>query len=336
MSDQNEGNQPAKPAGGSRPRRSVAPRGGIIAGATASALGAPVGLTGGALALSADVSGELANLAPAFGDVLSSIGLAVAGSQAALDKSLIDTAKKLSGTTITVVSEVIQKLNDDGLPTIEDTELIQNDVSLINYVSPTVHEWKSVALSMDFSVGAVDNETAFTFNRTQHRTSIGTGGIWGFLGWFDMQSSTTSVNVNTRTDYEANWATGQIRLDAMLGPRIGQNFPTPTQIVIGPQIFFSLGTVKETTSSGNQTRAMDVLIKVLKSDGSVNPNVNIVIDSPFPPSFVTDGGFTGSTTNSDGEIKVTFTRTVPAGFRRVPGTVTARLGGVSKSTEITL
>lgn len=336
MSDQSEGNRPAKPAGGAKPKRAAVPKGGIVSSAASAALAAPVGSVGGTLALSADVAGEMEKLAPAFGDVLSAIGLAVADSQAALDKSLVDTAKKLSETTITVVSEVIQQLNDDGLPTIENTQLITNDVSLINFVAPTVHEWKSVALSMDLSVGAIDNETGFTFNRFQHSTSVGGGGIWGFLGWFDAQTATSNVNVNARTDHEANWATGQVRLDAHLGPRVSQNFPFPTQVIIGPQIFFSLGTVKQTTADGNLTRSMDVIVKVLKADGSVNPNVNIVIESAFPPSFATDGGFTGSTTNADGEIKVTFSRTVPAGFRRVPGNVTARLGGVSKSTQISL
>lgn len=339
MSDQSNEKKPVKKTaidGGAAPQaRNVMPQGGITP-AGANELAAPVGALGGIQALDADITGELTQLAPAFGDVLSSIGLGVASSQAALDKSLVDTAKKLSDTTITVVSEVIQQLNDDGLPTIEDTQLISNDVSLINFVSPTVHEWKSVALSMDFSVGAIDKETGVQFNQTQHKTSISGGGLWGFLGWFSAQTSKSSVSVNAKTDYEANWATGQIRLDAMLGPRTSQNFPVPAQIQIGPQIFFSLGTVKETTSDGNIARSMDVIIKVLKASGAVNPNVNIVIESQFPPSFATDGGFTGSTTNPDGEIKVTFTRTVPAGFRRVQGRVTARLGGISKSTQITL
>jgi len=335
MSDQSDDNKITKPVSSPRPKRRAIPKGGILPTA-AGALATPLGVAGGILALSADVTGEMDKLAPAFGDVLSSVGLAVAESQAALDKSLVDTAKKLSDTTITVVSEVIQQLNDDGIPTIEETQLITNDVSLINFVSPTVHEWKSVALSMDFSVGAIDNETGFQFNRVQHTTSAGGGGLWGFLGWFQAQTSTSSVSVNVRTDHEANWATGQIRLDAMLAPRTSQNFPFPGQIIIGPQIFFSLGTVRQSTSDGNLTRSMDVVVKVLKADGSVNPSVNIIIESAFPPSFATDGGFTGSTTNADGEIKVTFSRTVPSGFRRVPGNVTARLGGISKSTQISL
>ncbi len=341
MSDQNDEKKPARPAKQASESKKgpdmqpEMPQGGIVpAGGTS--LAAPAGALGGALALGADVSGELNELAPVFGNVLASIGLGVANSQAALDKSLVDTAKKLSDTTITVVTDVIQQLNDDGLPTIENTHPVTNNVSLINFVSPTVHEWKSVALSMDLTVGAIDRETGITFNKSQHKASVGGGGIWGFLGWFDAQASTTNTNINIRTDYEANWATGQVRMDALLGPRTSQNFPVPGQVQIGPQMYFSLGTVTEASSGGNVTRSIDVIIKVLKASGAVNPDKNIQISSPFPPSFASGGGFNGSTTNAQGEIKVTFSRTVPVGFRRVPGTVTASLGDISKTTQISL
>lgn len=299
----------------------------------------PVGGGLSTAALEADVTDKLMELGPTFGEVLESIGLGVAVSQAELDAGMVETARQLSETEIEIVTDVIQKLNDDGLPDIDNTEIIKDRVSLINYVNPTVHEWKRVALSMDFSVGEIDNETGITFSRFQNQNSI-SGGSWGFISWFKMNSSLNYDRTNIETDYEANWAQGQVRVDATLTPRENENFPTPTQVVIGPQIFFSQGSIVETPNEGNTvvTRSVDVLVKVLRPDGAVNPNVNIQVEAPFLVSFSTDGSFNGSTTNADGEILVTFSRNFPAGSlaRRARASVTAVLGQFRKSTTITL
>ncbi len=64
--------------------------------------------------------------------------------------------------TITVVTDVVQELNDDGLPVPTATQLVTQNVSLINFVRPTAHQWSHVALRMDMTVGAVDNERGIT------------------------------------------------------------------------------------------------------------------------------------------------------------------------------
>lgn len=301
----------------------------------------PIGMFASSLGLEADVSQEFAELAPTFGDVLLSIGTGVAESQDALDRGLVETAQTLSDTKITVITDVIQKLDDDGLPVTEDTELVTNEVSLINYVTPTVHEWSHVALSMDLSVGAMDNERGMSFTQKQTNRSVGGVGLfWGFLGWFSESGSTTYSSYNSNVRQESDWASGQVRVDAQLRPRdIGQ-FPVPAEITIGPQIYFSTGSVTETASGGVVTaRSVDVVISVRKANGDENPLVTIVLDSgPFRQSFSTSDGFTGSTTNSDGQCKVTLTRDIPSArfLRAMTADITVNLGDLKQTSAITL
>jgi len=321
------------------------PAGSISRSLTVGGIGSglmPQGARTGSLALDADVSDEMAQIAPTFGDVLMSIGMGVADSQAKLDASLVEAAKTLSKTNIEVVTDVIQSLDDDGLPTGgETTQLISHNVSLINYITPTVHQWNRVALSMDLSVGEVDATSGMTFHQKQRtHTNSGYGLFWGYLGWFSDNVNESSRSSSSSSEREADWAQGQVRLDAELGPRKTTKFPVPAEVVIGPQIYFSQGTVQQTISSGVVTaRSVDLVIKVRKADGSVNPSVQIEIDTDRSRySFATGGGFNGSTTNADGEVKVTLTRDIPNPrfLRPVREMVTAKLGQVEKKYEIIL
>ena len=320
-------------------------------GAGAPVIGAPVGgftpdfMPAGAgtsaLALGADVTGGLAKLAPTFGEVLLSVGQGVAESQAALDRSLIDTARELSKTKIKVVTDVIQKLDDDGLPDADETQLITEDVSLINFLSPEVHEWKNVAISMDFEVGAIDSERGVQFRQSQGTSKVGGGAsFWGFGSWFNYDYSGQSTSVSSHSDSESSWATGQVKLDATLAPRRTEKFTTPSQVVIGPQVFFAQGAVTRISANGKETgRSMPVTITVLKASGDENPGAPLTVScDKFGYSFVADAPFTGSLTNPDGQVKVMVTRQIPDERFAAPqkGTLTVRLGAIVRTLEIVL
>lgn len=315
------------------------PAGGVIV--TSSGGRAPGGLFTTGLGLGADVSQELLDLSPTFGDVLLSIGTGVADSQTQLDRGLVDSATQLSNTRIDVITDVIQKLDDDGLPSVDNTELIKNNVSLINFVNPTVHEWKSVALSMDLSVGAMDNESGMTFSAKQWKNNAHAVGLfWGFLGWFDMDSQDQTQDSIRHSRQEADWATGQVRMDALLGPRRTTKFPVPAQVTIGPSINFSQGSVQETLSGDVVTaRFIDILISVRKADGSVNPDVGLEADTDrFAFSWIDTAPFTGSRTNPQGQAKLRITRDIPNPTFARPSRVklSMRLGGVAKDLEVIL
>lgn len=308
----------------------------------ASALAMPIGASsdGRLLDLAADASGQVEGIAPTFGNILSSVGLGVANSQAALDKGVVDTVKKLSDTKITVVTEVVEELDDDGLPDPEATQLITNELSVLNFVTPTVHEWKHVALSMDMSVGAMDNETGVTYNVNSTSTSSGSiGAFFGLVGVGYKTTSTTYGNMMANTDREAQWSEGVVQLDATLGPRRTGKFPVPASVSIGPQIFFSQGSVVETKVANVVTeRSVDVLINVRKASGAANPGKAIELEAGgLLPSFSTTAPFTGSTTDADGQCKVTLRRTITPGFGQTgKRSITVRLGQISKRFDLVI
>ncbi|WP_404347656.1 hypothetical protein LG324_10395 [Phycicoccus jejuensis] len=306
--------------------------------AALAGLGAPAGLGAGVAA--ADVSGQLRAVAPTFGDVLKSIGIGVADSQAALDQGVIDTVNELADTNITVVTDVIQHLDDDGLPVAADTELVSTDLSVLNFFMPTVHEWKRVALSMDLSCGAFNESDGLTFSAKQSGGGIGGAGLfWGFLGVNYEYGYENTQDVRTSHEQEASWSSGEVRLDAILGPRTTGKLPVPSQVAIGPQIVFSQGPVKETAVAGaGVNRSVDVVVTVRKAGGDVNPSVPLRIEAGgLRTSFSTTAPFTGNSTNAEGQVLVTVTRNVPnAGAAGARVTLVARLGAMSQSYALTI
>ena len=316
-------------------RRATRPVGGVALDDTV-----PAGAATTPAELGADVTDELGRVAPTFGNVLSSIGLGVATSQTALDKGLVDSVRALSDKKIKVVTDVIQTLDDDGLPDLDATELVTSEVSVLNFITPTVHEWKYVRLAMDLEVGEIDNTQAMTFKREQ--VSIGynaVGMFWGFLGWFDTHDTSKTTNVSSSSEQEVDWSQGQVRVDALLAPRKADGFTPPANVDIGPRLYFSQGSVTDTTAAGVRTRSVKVRIKVLKASGAVNPAKNLVVEATgLGISFTTGGGFNGSTTNTDGEVEVTLSRVVPVGATVTPRQfpVTASLGQVRQSSQVTL
>ena len=341
MADNTDQPGKAKPtrtrSAGATPPATAVPEGSIL---SANAL-IPGGAGGSALALEADVSGELAQLAPSFGDILASIGRGVADSQTALDRGLVDTATTLSQSTITVVTDVVQELNDDGLPVPSATQLVTENVSLINFVRPTAHQWSHVALRMDMTVGAVDNERGISVNsKTKSARATNVGLFFGFLGIGVSSFKERSTFRSEESDFESNWAEGRVLMDALLQPRNVEGFDPPAEVSIGPQIFMALGSVQETLNAGVVTaRATDIVITVRKANGAVNPSVTIDVDpGPFDLSFATADGFTGNTTNAAGQCRITLSRNIPSPLfqRRVRGTVTATLGQIERSTTVSL
>src|SRR5262249_62261753 len=130
-----------------------------------------------ALDVGTDVTDRLDAALPAFGNVLAAIGNGVATSQTALDHGVIDTVNELNGTNITVLTDVVEVLNGDGLPDAAQTQLITQDLSVLNFFAPVFHEWKNVSIAMDLSVGAFHESQGLMFSSSQHSSSFDTVGL---------------------------------------------------------------------------------------------------------------------------------------------------------------
>jgi hypothetical protein len=308
----------------------AAPTSGIVADAS------PPGPTGGVtLGVGEDVAKKLADNKGVFGDVLRDIGFSVAESQKALDQSVISGIKKLNDTKIKVVTQVVQELNDDGIPDASKTKLITNELSALNFFTPNFLEYKEVLLSMDLTVGEFHGEQGVKFHNEQESTSVGGGGTWGFGGWFNLSHSRSEQNVAINNSQDVSWSSGQVHVSATLGERTTGKFPTPATVEIGPQIFVTQGAVAEQkTGEVVTSRSVDVMIEVRKVDGSpMQQGVNIVVETAgLLPSF-TDG----SATNAQGRVNLKLTRSLAGsakGFTKFP--LSAALGAKRKAFTVTL
>ncbi len=322
----------ANPLGGSMEDRALAAR-------TAAAAMAASGTTTSALVgpqedIGDTVNKQLAQGIPAFGNVLMALGTGVGNSQKALDASAIDAIKKLNEKRITVVTQVVQELDEDGQFDAERTELITNEVSVLTYARPASHRWSNVRVSMDLEVGKFHAEQGLEFNTSQQSTSIGGAFTWGFGGWFDVRHSQSSVTVDSRAEQEVAWSSGQCRIDAVLEGVRSKDLPVAAQITSGPQIYFSQGPVTEVREEERLVaRTTVVNIDVRRSDGRPNNGRNIEIDAgSLLPSFT--GGSSVSDTN--GRVEVTLRRELggAAGFRRF--NVTASFAKIRRTFAITL
>lgn len=283
------------------------------------------------------VAGQLGAMAPTFGNVLLSIGTGVARSQALLDAGLRETVDKLKATRIKVVTKVVQELDDDGLPLAAGPDLETEEVSLINYVSPTQHVWKNVRLSMDMSVSHVSAESGLTFRRDQTSVAGRGGSFWGFYGWFEGAGTHSGVEQTSRSEYEQTWSSGQVRLDAVMEARHTDKLPVGVEVEIGPKIYFTQGPLREAAVGRTVTRRqVDVTIQVQKANAAVNANVTLVV-ACAGLGYGFASGYS-STTNGEGRTVVTLTRDVPAGAPLVPatGTLSVRLGEISRTLDVTL
>lgn len=291
------------------------------------------GLTGAGSPL-----GQLADVMPTFGNVLLSIGTGVAASQEAIDRSLIETVKTLQDTRITVVTDVIQELGDDGLPDVDKPPTVETqEVSLINYVPPSHHRFESVKISMDMSVSGVSSEHGLVFNQQQAHAAGSSGSSWwGFYGWFDGYGSASRQEQSQVNQAEQQWSSGQVRLDAVLGARRMEKLPVGAQVEIGPQISFSVGTAREATTDNVSQRWVEVTVQVRKSSGAVNPDKRLSVTcDPFPYAYV--GSFT-NTTDAQGKTVVKVYRDYPRGLAPTPAKarLTVTLGAIARTFDVTL
>jgi hypothetical protein len=348
---------PKKVSAGSadpQPPLAEVPAGGVVVPSTGGgvvAAGADdiaTWLPSGAVMLDVDpgkaTEADLKKAAPAFGNVLSAIGNAVAASQKALDDALLSTVKKLNDTTIDVVNQVVIELNDDGVPYADEehTHLVKNTVSVLNYYTPVFHAWKNVSISMDLTVGAFHAEQGFQFASKQANTSIGGGFSWSgaFGGWFSASHSSSQQSVQSSSQSDAAWSSGQLLVDAELGPRAMAKFPPATEIPVGPQILVAPGKISEQkTGSTVNSRSIDLAIEVRKSSGAPNPHAAIDAEAPglLKRLLGPDGTTAATAADENGKMTMQLTRNIPlgtTGFQQFQLTII--LGDMRKPYNVTL
>lgn len=281
-------------------RRTTVQEGGVPNRQT---LAAPVLASLGLSLGDADVTDELLEAAPTFGNMLKTVGVAVANAQRALDESVIQTVQKMVDSKVQIATEVVQFLNDDGLPDASKTEVVTQEVSLISLATPPLHEWKQVALTMDLDVSEIDARAGITFKQEQATLGLQFG-VGGFGASGSVSFDSTSIDSRFRSDF----ARGTLTLDATLGPRATTKFQDPVKILKGPLISVSVGALRTDKNAGVRTVSLD--IKVRKGNGDVNSGKPLEITAPGLLSSLSDSGITRT---SDGGLNAELTRTIGSG-----------------------
>lgn len=253
-----------------------------------------------------DITDELAKGGPALGSFLKSVGLAVAESQAELDKNLAETAKKLSETQIDVIAVFEQEIGNDGL--MKEGKVHMQKLPLINYLMPTAYQYTRVYLEANMQVSEFSGEKGLHVKAKAKSFGVSVSGSYGLTGGrisggMSYGSSKSSVDVNRTTDTDA--AAGDLHMESTLEPRGDIELPRPFIIQKGPRLkvqILSKTDISGTTPSGGGTAPVvgrKVSIKAILTDNNGaaltgkalqvsvdNPNVNYT--TPSASGLTTD------------------------------------------------
>ncbi|HSU12477.1 hypothetical protein [Longimicrobium sp.] len=309
--------QLSAPAGGAE-LAAMADLAGDIAGLGATTLEATGGITDDPVrAAQASVVDELAKGGPAFGAFLRSVGLAVAETQGALDKTLVETSKALSEAKVQTVAMFTQELKDDG--TFDKATPVMQELPLIAFVQPTAYQFTTVHLTADME--ASEFNTANGFNIKKDHSDFGAdlkasySVFGGFGGSLDASYNNTHDETQERKSSSERKAAGKLHMEATLEPRPAFALPQPFVVQKGPKLGVLVTGRKELDKDGNETtdpklvtqRTVTAVATLLDKDGKpmATKALDVACDNANIGVVVADGG----KTTTDGTLTITLKRT---------------------------
>ena len=296
-------------------------------GADGASLG-PLGV--GEEAAESDVTKELSGGGIAFGDFTKSVGLAVAEAQAALDKTLVETAKALSETEINTVAVFEQQVHIQKLP-------------LTNYLMPTAYQWSRVYLEADMNVQEFNSRSGFNIQQKSFSADARLNGNAGMLGLgvsgsagFSYGQSSTGVDAS----YGQDVAAGKLHMEATLEPRGDVELPRPFVLQKGPRMQLLVGAREPIHQENDATKPVigqKVSLKAVlqKTDGSkMDPDKPLSLNISDSSLNYTASG----KTDPNGEMAIVISRSGAAYDPTTPVRAMVRVsfGLVTQSVGIAL
>jgi hypothetical protein len=238
----------------------------------------------------ADVGNELGEFGMGLGDLIKHVGKAVAETQDQLNKTMVETARRLAETKVKVVAVRERHYDDDGTVTVEhDNAKVLNHhmelpaIALMNspgYMISDLRmqgefqasEWKAhtasetdytstggrVSLFVGSPVGQAGSQLmgiagqmgVSALGMGANLTGLGGGGSASFY------HNATSTRATTDTSTDVSY--GSMRMNALITPTEGIGVPKPTQVFKGPSIGVLPG---DPLLSGDKTASsLDVMI----------------------------------------------------------------------------
>lgn len=274
---------------------------------------APVGLE-------ANVSGKLANAAPAFGDVLRSFGDALAVGDLALATTALESLQALARLQVNVPVLIEQTLDDDGKPTTVSITTVPYPVSSI--FPPSIARIRSGTFRMDMKVQSFDATSGVRFNQ-----NIASAGVSYSGHSFGFAVAMNNTNVNAQFSNMSDFSEGSVNVSMDIEPRPDFEIPKPLQYGIGANLVLRLKSITQMASTNPVGFNRDVVlsIKLVKTDGSVVDLSAGQYSVTVPPGLLLN-------TLTPGEIKITrFCETATEPY--VLGTATVTLEQLSKQVS---
>lgn len=219
---------------------------------------------------------KLADAAPVFGDVLRSIGHAVAMTQTALDDTALASLQTLAAQKVDVPVLVEQTLTDDGIPdtTLEGTKITTASMPLTSIIMPSMQQVDQMTLRMDVRVAGFDATSGIKFNQ-----NIASAGASFGSGGFGFALSMSNTNVNAQFSNMSDFSSGSVMMSLDIVDRTGFQIPTPLEYVIGASLLVRLTSIGQkvtaaTTSPPPGTpasvkRTAELTVKEVKRSGAV-------------------------------------------------------------------
>lgn len=298
------------------------------------------------VAASSDVTDEAKETAVAFGELVKNIGLAVAATQAELDKTLVATAEALSKTRIDVVHTFEQQLDDEGQLKSGGEAKIQS-LPLTNFIPMTSYMCSRVYIEGDMKVQEFNSKTGFDIMSKSSSGGLRLGGGFGLGGFsanggFGYGSSSNQTSV--QNGYSMDNAAGSIRMEATIEPRTDIELPKPLILQKGPVMTATVTGVeeiKEPNPPANTTpntigKKATILVTVKKANNEANSGKTLQYSVDQPN--VTHKPLVSLTTDNNGQISLEVTRQGAAYNPLTPVQVNVNvwLGFVSQSVSFTL
>jgi hypothetical protein len=194
------------------------------------------------IGLQADITPKLREAAPVFGDVLRSIGHAVAVTQTALDDTALDSLKTLAAQKVDVPMLVEQSLTEDGIP--DTVKIITAPMPLTSVIMPSMQQVDQMTLRMDMRVQSFDATSGIKFNQ-----NLASAGASYSRGSFGFAVSMSNTNVNAQFSNMSEFSSGSVMMSMDIVDRTGFQIPTPLEYGIGANLLVTLTDVKQTTVS---------------------------------------------------------------------------------------
>jgi hypothetical protein len=262
----------------------------------------------------AGVADELASAGKAFGVLMEQVGLAVASTQKALDKSSAMVAEEMCKTEVEMIRARQTIYDDDG--NANQIKIVTGKGRLIELASPVFYEQKFVSLQGEFS--ASEMATSSKTKVRQFGASVtASGGApskkgkkkGGIAPSVSGSVSASSSDVESGTSFDSS--VGTMRMNALLAPKDATVIPKPILTFTGIEIDIVAG---NTAINAAGDRTTEVTISVMKraAPTASTPNPASQANVGKLISVDTDGvdwEYVGTpTTDGDGKLVVRLIR----------------------------